>query len=162
MSTIGMVCESPRFLGTRRRLITPEFSDINRLAEEFYPIVPASPSGKEERRARLERQKTRPLPQLAAQDAVDPALTEGATITVLRPGESHKIYSSHDILGSVPENYALVVERAAQWCGVGDEVIYAVVERFERRFLSRKKKDKLEKGFVESELESEDSEEVEE
>jgi hypothetical protein len=52
-----------------------------------------------------------------------------------------------------------VVERAARWCGVGDEVIYAVVERFERRFLRwKKKKDKLEKDLVGSELELEDSE----
>lgn len=56
-----------------------------------------------------------------------------------------------------------MVERAAHWCGVGDEVIYAVVERFERRFLRwKKKKDKLEKDLAESEFELEDSEEGEE
>lgn len=57
-----------------------------------------------------------------------------------------------------------MVERAAHWCGVGDEVIYAVVERFERRFLrwKKKKKDKLEKDLAESEFELEDSEEGEE
>lgn len=56
-----------------------------------------------------------------------------------------------------------MVERAARWCGVGDEVIYAVVERFERRFLRwKKKKDKLEKDLAESEFELEDSEEGEE
>lgn len=55
-----------------------------------------------------------------------------------------------------------MVERAARWCGIGDEVIYAVVERFERRFLRWKKKDKLEKDLAESELELEDSEEGEE
>lgn len=138
------------------------FPGANRLAEEFYPIVPSSPSGKEERRFRLERQKTYPVPQLPAQDLVDPTLAESTTTAVLRPGESHKIYHSYDILGSVPENYAFIIERAAHWCGVGDEVIYAVVERFERRFLRwKEKKDKLERGFVESELESEASEEVE-
>lgn len=67
------------------------------------------------------------------------------------------------MLGSVSEEYELVVERAARWCGIGDEVIYAVVERFERRFLRwKKKKDKLEKDLAESEFELEDSEEGEE
>jgi len=94
---------------------------------------------------------------------VEPAPTEGATVTALRPGESHKIYYAHDILGSVSEEYALVVERAARWCGIGDEVICTVVERFERRFLRwKKKKDKLKKDSVELESELEDSEEGEE
>ncbi|KAF9652177.1 hypothetical protein BDM02DRAFT_3089587 [Thelephora ganbajun] len=115
--------------------------------------------GNGERRARLARQQTHQMPQLPAQDPVEPALTEGTTTTILRPGESYKIYYAHDILGSVSEEYALVVERAARWCGVGDEVIYTVVERFERRFLRWKKKDKLEKDLVES---VEGSEEVEE
>ena len=85
--------------------------------------------------------------------------------TALRPGESHKIYYAHDILGSVSEEYALVVGRAARWCGVGDEVIYAVVERFERRLLWwKKKKDKLEKDLAgsESEVEVDDNGEGEE
>jgi len=98
------------------------------------------------------------LARLPAQNPVDLALTEDTATAVLRPGESHKIYDSHDILGSVPENYALVIERAARWCCVGDEVIYAVVERFERRFLRWKEKERLERGFVELE----DSEEAEE
>ena len=98
-----------------------------------------------------------PLPQLPAQDPAEPVLTGG---TALRPGESHKIYYAHDVLGSVSEEYALVVERAARWCGVGDEVIYAVAERFERRFLRwKKKKDQLEKDLAESESQPEDSEE---
>lgn len=56
-----------------------------------------------------------------------------------------------------------MVERAARWCGVEDEVIYAVVERFERRLLRwKKKKDELEKDLAESESELEDSEEGDE
>lgn len=140
-----------------RGLIVP--SDVNRPVEEFHLIVPSSPSTKGERRARLTEQNTRPRPQLPAQNPVEPALTEDITVTVLRPGESHKIYHSRDILGSVSKEYALVVERAARWCGVGDEVIYAVVERFERRSLRwKKRKDKLERDFVGSESEFEDSE----
>lgn len=157
-----MVCGRLHFPGIQRRLIVPEFTDVNKLAEEFYPIIPSSPSEKEERRARIERQKTHTLPQLPAQDPVDPALAESTSITVLRPGESHKVYYSHDVLGSVPENYALVIGRAAHWCGVGDDVIYAVVERFERRFLRWKKKGGPGKDFVESKPELEDSEEAEE
>lgn len=132
--------------------------DANRLAEEYYPID--TPSTKEERRA---GQRVHPLPQLPAQDLVDPAFTEGTTITALHPGESHKVYYSHDILGSVPEEFALVVERAARWCGVGDEMIYAIVERFERRFLWwKKKKDKHEKESAGPESELEGGEEGEE
>jgi hypothetical protein len=155
-----MVCK--RLFSSFRRLIVP-VPDATRLAGEYYPIVPSSPSTKEERRARLARQQTHPLPQLPAQDPVEPALADGRTVTILCPGESHKIYYAHDILGSVSEEYALVVERAARWCGVGDEVIYTVVERFERRFLRwKKKKDKLEKDLAESGPELEDSEEGEE
>lgn len=142
--------------GIQRKLIDLEFPGPNKLAEEFYPIDSASPLGKEERRARLAGQKMDPLPQLPAQNPVEPASTESATITVLRPGESHKVYDSHDVLGSVPEKYALVVERAAHWCGVGDEVIYAVVERFERRLL-RWKKDRFGKDLAGSESELENS-----
>ena len=161
-STIGMVCKWSHLPEIQQRLIATELTDVNRLTEEFYPIVPSSPSGKDGRRARLERKKTHTPPQLPAQYLADPAPAEGTATTVLRPGESHRVYYSHDILGSVPENYALVVERAAHWCGVGDEVIYAVVERFERRFQRWKGKDKAEKDPVGSELELEDSEETEE
>lgn len=138
---------------------------MDRLAEEYCPIDPSSPSAKEERHARLARQQMRPLPQLPAQDPAEPVLAGGTMATALRPGESHKIYYAHDILGSVSEEYALVVGRAARWCGVGDEVIYAVVERFERRLLWwKKKKDKLEKDLAgsESEVEVDDNGEGEE
>jgi RNA polymerase I-specific transcription initiation factor RRN7 len=149
-------------LSSFRRLIVL-VPDVTRLAGEYYPIVSSLPSAKEERRARLARQKTHPLPQLSAQDPVEPALADGTTATVHCSGESHKIYYAHDILGSVSEEYALVVERAARWCGVGDEVIYTVVERFERRFLRwKKKKDKLEKDLAESEPELADGEEGDE
>jgi hypothetical protein len=70
------------------------------------------------------------------------------------------------VLGTAFEEYALIVERAARWCGIEDETIYAVVERFERRFLRwKKKKDKLGKDQVvgsESEADSEDGEEAKE
>jgi RNA polymerase I-specific transcription initiation factor RRN7 len=92
---------------------------------------------------------------------VEPSLAGGVASTVLHPGESYKIYYGHDILGTVSEEYKLIVERAARWCGVEDERIYGVVERFERRFLWwKKKKDKLEKDLVGSESDVEESEEA--
>ena len=94
---------------------------------------------------------------------MEPALTEDVTSPVLHPGEAYKICYAHDILGSVSEEYTLIVERAARWCGVEEETVYAVVERFERRFLWwKKKKDKLEKDLVGSESDVEDSEETDE
>ena len=135
--------------------------DTNRLAGEYFPA--AAPPTKEERRTRLAGLRVNPLPQLPAQNPVEPAPAEETTATVLHPGESHKLYYAHDVLGSVPEAYALVVERAARWCGVGEDLIYAVVERFERRFLWwKKKKDKLEKELVGSGSESDGSGEEEE
>ena len=137
--------------------------DPNRLVEEFYPVIPSLPSTREERRTRLGDRRGRPLPQLQAQVPIEPALSEGATTTVLRPGESHKIYAAHDILGTVSGDYALVIERAARWCDVEDSTIYAVVERFERRFMRwKKKKDKLQKDLEASGSEGEASEEAEE
>ena len=49
------------------------------------------------------------------------------------PGEGYAIYSSGDVLGSVPEEYEAVVERAARWTGVSGEYIYGVTEKYERR-----------------------------
>lgn len=87
-------------------------------------------------------------------------LTDDVTSTVLHPGESYKIHYAHDILGSVSDEYTLIVERAAHWCGVEEEMIYAVAERFERRLLWwKKKKDKLEKDLVEPESDVGDTEE---
>lgn len=135
--------------------------DVNQLAGEFYPVVPSLPSTREERRARLANQRIHPLLQLPAQDHVEPVFPEGATPAAPRPGESYKIYHAQDILGSVSGEYELILERAARWCGVDDETIYAVVERFERRLLRwKKKKDELEKDLVETESEVEDGEEV--
>ena len=53
----------------------------------------------------------------------------------LRPGEQYTIYHTQDILGSLPADLELVVERAAKWAGVDDDYVAAVVERLERRVL---------------------------
>lgn len=98
------------------------------------------------------------MPQLPAQEPVEPAFAGDPINAVLHPGESYKIYHARDVLGSVPKEFEHIVERAARWCGVDDGMISAVVERFERRLLWwKKKKDKLKKNLAESEVE--DSEE---
>jgi len=50
-----------------------------------------------------------------------------------RPGESYAIYSAHDLLGTLPEEFGTVIGRAAQWPGVSNGDLCAVIERFERR-----------------------------
>lgn len=93
-----------------------------------------------------------PSPQLPAQNHLEPVFPADSTPAAPRLGESYKIYHAQDTLGSVSDEYELILERAARWCGVDDKTIYAVVERFERRFLRwKKKRDKLEKDPVETE-----------
>jgi len=50
-------------------------------------------------------------------------------------GKHHTIYCTNDILGLLPTEYQLVVSQAARWCGVEDNDIATVVERYERRLL---------------------------
>ncbi|KLO18016.1 hypothetical protein SCHPADRAFT_993823 [Schizopora paradoxa] len=54
-----------------------------------------------------------------------------------RPGEQHAIYSSQDILGTLPDEFATVVGHAARWVGVNGEELLAVMEKFERRLVRR-------------------------
>ena len=53
----------------------------------------------------------------------------------LRPGEEYAIYNTSDALGTLPPQYDAVIKRAARWCGVQDDYVAGVVERFERRLL---------------------------
>ncbi|KAH9951607.1 hypothetical protein B0H21DRAFT_775794 [Amylocystis lapponica] len=53
----------------------------------------------------------------------------------MRPGECYNIYSTADVLGSVPADYEAVVRRAGHWAGVDEDYVCGVVERFERRFV---------------------------
>jgi len=50
----------------------------------------------------------------------------------LQPGEVHTIYSSEDILGSLPPDYELVLKVAAQWCGFPEQDIATLVEKYEK------------------------------
>jgi RNA polymerase I-specific transcription initiation factor RRN7 len=49
------------------------------------------------------------------------------------PGQPYTIFNARDVLGTLPEEYELVVSRAARWAGVPDEYLSSVIERFERR-----------------------------
>jgi len=51
----------------------------------------------------------------------------------LRPGELYPIYNSRDVLGSLPEDYEVVLGRGARWVRVPTEYVSGVVEKFERR-----------------------------
>lgn len=59
-----------------------------------------------------------------------------ADARVLPPGKLYTIYSTSDVLGSLPADYETVVRRAALWAGVDEDYICGVVERFERRFVT--------------------------
>ncbi|THG99311.1 hypothetical protein EW026_g3012 [Hermanssonia centrifuga] len=51
----------------------------------------------------------------------------------LGPGNAYAIYHTQDVLGSLPEDYEKIVNRAATWAGVEEDYVCGVVERFERR-----------------------------
>ncbi|EAU84839.1 hypothetical protein CC1G_00358 [Coprinopsis cinerea okayama7 len=51
----------------------------------------------------------------------------------LRPGEKYKIWNARDVLGTVPEDYAFVLSRAAGWVGTREEYLERVIETYEKR-----------------------------
>ncbi|KAI0053573.1 hypothetical protein FA95DRAFT_1481367 [Auriscalpium vulgare] len=51
----------------------------------------------------------------------------------LEPGSVYDIYNPEDRLGGLPDEYAVVSGRGAQWAGVGAEVLLRVSGRYERR-----------------------------
>lgn len=53
--------------------------------------------------------------------------------TGLRPGQSYRIYNTQDILGTLPEQHDVIVQRVAKWAGVEGDYVCGVVEKFERR-----------------------------
>ena len=60
---------------------------------------------------------------------------EQATSETLYPGQAYAVYSATDILGTVPEDYEVIVRCAARWTGVDEEVVHSVVETLERRLV---------------------------
>lgn len=109
--------------------------------DEFFPLPElglGSPFGERERQSRP--------------SGDDPHKAMSATRTregssELRSGQSFLIYSSQDILGALPDDYAKLVQRASRWTGVDDNYILGVVERYERRLVrwwrSQRKADDL-------------------
>ncbi|EJD01099.1 uncharacterized protein FOMMEDRAFT_88501 [Fomitiporia mediterranea MF3/22] len=65
-----------------------------------------------------------------------------STENTVRPGESHVIYSAHDVFGMLPDAYEDVLIRAAHWTGVNVDDLNAVIERFERRLVRLWKRSK--------------------
>ena len=49
------------------------------------------------------------------------------------PGQGYSIYRSRDSLGTVPEEYQMVISHGAKWIGVDEEMLLRVSERYERR-----------------------------
>lgn len=54
---------------------------------------------------------------------------------ILQPGESYTIYHSGDVLGNVPSELDVIIQRACRWAGVSSDYICGVVERYERRLV---------------------------
>ncbi|KAG9018840.1 hypothetical protein FRB90_009127 [Tulasnella sp. 427] len=53
----------------------------------------------------------------------------------LLPAAQYTVYNSHDILGSLPYDYEVILEVASKWVGVGKEDVAALVDTYERRLL---------------------------
>jgi len=98
--------------------------DSDLIVEEYFPLSPA------QRQVPLQTDISHPRTE-----AFSLAMPTSTDENDLSPGERYRIYHSDDILGYVPEEYQLVVGRAARWTGVDEEYMYSVVEKFERRFL---------------------------
>lgn len=71
-----------------------------------------------------------PFPPLFANEASN----EDAT-PVPRPGQVYTIYNSQDVLGSIPDQYEVILSRAARHIGVGDDYLSGVTEKYERRLV---------------------------
>ena len=52
-----------------------------------------------------------------------------------RPGQVYSVYNTQDVLGSIPDQYAGVLCRAARLVGVGDDYLSGVIEKYERRLV---------------------------
>lgn len=84
-------------------------------------------------RRELPEERVLPAISLSVIDDDSPAASASANVSSVGPGELYAVYSAHDVLGKLPDAYATVLGRAAGWCGVADDELGLVVERFERR-----------------------------
>ncbi|KAH8105869.1 hypothetical protein BXZ70DRAFT_398730 [Cristinia sonorae] len=93
------------------------------ILKEYFPLQYSS------RRS----ENVRPHDAPSALPAINTSLLSQDKILGQLPGKSYAVYSPTDILGTAPEDYELVMQRAAHWTGVDEEVIHGVVENLERR-----------------------------
>ena len=93
----------------------------SRALEDFFPFGPGSVQAVET--AAVDRVKS------------DQQAMAGKTAESGRyePGEGYAIYRSRDSLGTIPEEYQMVVSHGAKWIGVDVEMLLKVSERYERR-----------------------------
>lgn len=64
--------------------------------------------------------------------ALNAAVAVDEDFEVLRPGEEHAVWNSRDVLGTLPEEYRIVLDRGARWVGVEAEYLGGVIEQHER------------------------------
>ncbi|KIO12719.1 hypothetical protein M404DRAFT_123763 [Pisolithus tinctorius Marx 270] len=67
--------------------------------------------------------------------AGSPMKTNDSEPDILRPGESYTIYHSEDVLGNVPSELDVIIQRACRWAGVSSDYLCSVVEQYERRLV---------------------------
>ncbi|KAL5527332.1 hypothetical protein ACEPAG_6123 [Sanghuangporus baumii] len=127
----------------------------NNLIGEFYPVQACTEGTGSSQSASLGGAEAsirdEVLPVLgAARFMGDELKAEAKERKLLRGRESYAMYSGHDEFGRVPEIYAIVLSRGVGFCGVSENDLSAVVERFERRFLrvwkKKQRRDKVENG----------------
>jgi len=97
-------------------------SETSRALEDFFPLGPGSVAEAVETAA-VEWVKS-------DQHAMAGGTTEAGKH---EPGQGYAIYRSRDNLGTIPEEYQMVVSHGAKWIGVDEEMLLKVSERYERR-----------------------------
>ncbi|KAL5530670.1 hypothetical protein ACEPAF_6928 [Sanghuangporus sanghuang] len=118
----------------------------NDLIGEFYPVLQTCMEVNDEgtgssQSARLgsagASSRDEVLPVLDAAHLMGDELKaeEAKERKMQRGRESYAMYSGHDELGRVPDIYAIVLSRGVGFCGVSENDLSAVVERFERRIV---------------------------
>jgi len=109
-----------------KALVRPkdEKTEGRNLLEDYFPIRKGN-STAQKNMTTLEDVPTYPKLRANRSKADNPE--------AMLPGQPYTIFNAQDVLGTLPEEYELVVSRAARWAGVPDEYLSSVIERFERR-----------------------------
>ncbi|KAI9467023.1 hypothetical protein BJY52DRAFT_39445 [Lactarius psammicola] len=95
----------------------------SRALEDFFPLGPSSVQAEAVETAAVERVES------------DQHAMAGGTAESVKhePGQDYAIYRSRDSLGTIPEEYQVVISHGAKWIGVDEEMVLKVSERYERR-----------------------------